>query len=178
MYFCPKCNYSFDITKSTKTIDERKNIDDPREILKRLKAKKNLSNYFATFPKQMLEENKLYKSLSEKEKTLLEVVFNKNISLEGIEFKCMNCNYRKAINGSISLYQLNLKSQYNVYRSIEDNKLLALNPIYPRTKDYTCKNINCVTHVDKNLKEALYFREKDSYDTNYICNACFMSWGV
>ena len=45
MYFCPKCNYSFDIAKSSKTTDDRKKLDNPIELLKRLKAKKNLSNY-------------------------------------------------------------------------------------------------------------------------------------
>jgi hypothetical protein len=178
MYFCPKCNYSFDISKSTKTTDDRKKLDDPIDVLKRFKAKKNLSNYQATFPKEQLTEHKIYRKLSEEDQHTLDVVFNENKSFGGIEFKCINCNYRKPINETIRLYQVNINTQYNVYRNIEDNKLLAMNPIYPRTRDYTCKNTNCITHKDKSNKEAVYFREKDSYQTNYLCTVCYNSWQI
>ena len=178
MYFCPKCNYSFDISKSTKTIDDRKKINEPREILKRLKGYKNLSNYIATFPKSELTEHKIYKTLSKEEQNQLEVVFSENKVFGGIEFKCINCNFRKQINESVTLYQMNIKSQFNEYKSIEDNKILALNPIYPRTKDYTCKNINCITHTNTENKEAVYYREKESYETNYLCTVCFNSWNI
>jgi hypothetical protein len=92
-------------------------------------------------------------------------------------FKCNNCNYKKRINDTIRLYQLNVDSIYSVYRSMDDNKLLFMNPIYPRTRDFTCKNINCVSHKE-NKKEAVFFREKDSYLTNYICGVCYSSWKV
>jgi len=177
MYFCPKCNYSFDITKSSKTIDDRKKLDNPIELLKRLKAKKVLSNYVATFPKDELTEHKIYKKLSDSDKESLNVVFNDKFLSSGIEFTCLNCNYRKPINDTIKLYQINLNpNTQEVYRSIEDNKLLAMNPIYPRTKDYTCMNVNCITHKDTINKEAVFFREKKSYQTIYLCTICFTSW--
>ena len=176
MYFCPKCNYSFDISKSTITSDDRKPIDEPREILKRFKSKKNLSNYVATFPKEDLIKNKIFNTLDEQDQQTFDVIFNEHKSQSGIEFKCLNCNYRKQINESIVLYQMNIKSFYKNIRSIEDNKLLAANPIYPRTKDYTCKNVNCITHTNDLLKEAVFFREKESYETNYMCTVCFNNW--
>jgi hypothetical protein len=182
MYFCPKCNYSFDISKSTNTVDDRKILDNPIDVLKRLKAKKNFANYKASFPKNELTDHKIYKKLSQHDKDTMEVIFNDNKSFGGIEFKCMNCNYRKPINETIRLYQMNVKSQYNIFHTIEDNKLLAMNPIYPRTKDYTCKNVNCITHKltgdDIEKKEAVFYREKDSYETNYLCTVCFNSWNV
>lgn len=178
MYFCPTCNYSFDISKSTNTVDNRKNLDNPIEALKRLKANKDLTNYVASFPKEELTEHKIYKKLSDENKEMLDVLFSDNKTFGGIEFKCINCNYRKPINETIKLYQMNIKSQYNVYRSIEDNKLLAMNPIYPRTKDYTCKNIECLTHKDTAIKEAVFFREKDSYELNYLCTVCYNSWTI
>jgi len=176
MYFCPKCNYSFDITKSSSTIDDRKPLDDPVDALKRLKANKNLLNYKATFTKEQLNEHKVYKKLSDEDKRKLVVLFDENKTFGGIEFKCMNCNYRKQIKESIRLYQVNIDAKFTSYKSIEDNKILALNPIYPRTKDYECKNINCITHKDSMIKEAVYFREKDSYQLNYLCTVCYNSW--
>ena len=176
MYFCPKCNYSFDIAKSSKTTDDRKKLDNPIELLKRLKAKKNLSNYIATFPKEELTEHKIYKKLNDSDKESLEIVFNDKISISGIEFKCLNCNNRKPINDTIKLYQINFKTTQDVYRSVEDNKLLAMNPIYPRTRDYTCMNVNCITHKDTANKEAVFFRDKNSYQTIYLCTICFNSW--
>ena len=76
----------------------------------------------------------------------LNTLFNKPSNISGIMFKCNNCNYSKKIKDTIKLYQMNVDSVYSVYRSIDDNKLLSMNPIYPRTKDYECKNINCITH--------------------------------
>jgi len=176
MYFCPTCNYSFDISKSTKTVDTRKALDNPIEVFKRLKANKDLANYKANFAKEELTKHKIYKKLSDENKQSLNIVFNDTNIIGGIEFKCTNCDYRKPITETIKLYQMNIKSQYNVYRSIEDNKLLAMNPIYPRTKDYTCKNIECSSHNNMEIKEAVFFREKKSYQTIYLCTICFTSW--
>jgi hypothetical protein len=179
MYFCPKCNYSFDISKaSTIGEDTRKKLDTPESALKRLKAGKQLNNYMANFEKDMLENNKIYLKLSDDEKHQLNILFESATNYGGIEFKCNNCNYRKRITETIKLYQMNVNNTTTTYRSAYDNKLLAMNPIYPRTKDYTCKNINCITHKDGLLREAIFFREKDSYLTNYVCTICHSGWKI
>ena len=55
MYFCPKCNYSFDISKANvedKELpidDNRKELDNIESALKRLKAGKQLTDYKASF---------------------------------------------------------------------------------------------------------------------------------
>ena len=175
MYFCPKCNYSFDITKASLTSDNRKKLHNVTNVLKRLNAKKKLSNYVATFDKKELTTNKNYKKLSNKEKKRLEVLFE-SPSFDGVVFKCLNCNYIKKIKETIRLYQLNLIDDDVMYKSIADNKLIIMNPILPRTKDYTCKNINCITHKDKQNKEAVYYKDKNSYDLTYVCTVCFNSW--
>jgi hypothetical protein len=185
MYFCPKCNYSFDISKATaedKDVaveDTRKVLDNVESALKRLKAGKNLNDYKAEFKLEDLESHKIYIKLDDEDKDKMKVLFEGPSSLlGGIMFKCNNCNYKKKINETIRLYQLNIDSAYSVYRSIDDNKLLFMNPIYPRTRDYSCKNINCISHKDEKTKEAVFFREKDSYLTNYICGTCYNSWKV
>ena len=184
MYFCPKCNYSFDISKATtedKELleDNRKHLDNVESALKRLKAGKNLNEYKADFKLEDLESNKIYMKLNDNDKAKMKVLFEDASSyIGGIMFKCNNCNYKKKINETIRLYQLNIESSYSVYRSIDDNKLLFMNPIYPRTRDYSCKNINCISHKDDKNKEAVFFRDKDSYLTNYICGTCYNSWKV
>ncbi len=178
MYFCPKCNNSFDISKSSNEADTRKKLDDVEGAIKRVKANKDMNDYIATFTKEDLVENKHYKNLSDTQKEQLNLLFNTSSISSGIEFKCNNCNFRKKIKETIKLYQMSIDSTYSVHRSMDDNKLLAMNPIYPRTKDYTCKNINCITHKDNNVKEAIFFREKDSYQTNYICIVCYSNWKV
>ncbi len=181
MYFCQKCNYSFDISKSiaSDTESQKIKIDTPENAIKKLNSGKNLEEYSADFKFEDLESNKLYEKLSDENKEKLNILFEKSTdNITGIMFKCNNCNYSKRIKETIKLYQMNVDSVYSVYRSIDDNKLLFMNPIYPRTKDYTCKNINCITHKDKSIKEAVFFREKDSYLTNYICGTCFNSWKV
>ncbi len=190
MYFCPKCNYSYDISKASPKADSntgsddkpeddtRKSLDNVESAIKRLKAGKNLSNYKADFKFEELENNHHYIKLNDEDKDKLKVLFNTASSIGGIMFKCNNCNYKKRINETIRLYQLNIDSVYSVYRSMDDNKLLFLNPIYPRTHDYTCKNINCISHKDTSNKEAVFFRGKDSYMTNYICGVCYNGWKV
>ena len=178
MYFCPKCNNSFDISKSTGEAISKKKLDDVEGAIKRVKANKDMNDYTAGFTKEELEENKYYKNLSDEQKDKLNLLFSTSNIMSGIEFKCNNCNFRKKIKETIRLYQMSVESTYSVNRSTEDNKLLAMNPIYPRTRDYTCKNINCITHKDINIKEAVFFREKDSYQTNYICTVCFSGWKV
>lgn len=180
MYFCPKCNYSFDISKSgaEDNIDTRKKIDNIESALKRLEAGKNLNDYKADFSLEDLEKNTNYNKLDENDKEKLNVLFSSASSIGGIMFKCNNCNYKKKINETIKLYQLNVDSVYSIYRSSDDNKLLYLNPIFPRTQNYSCKNINCISHKDTTNKEAIFFREKDSYLTNYVCGVCYSSWKV
>jgi DNA-directed RNA polymerase subunit M/transcription elongation factor TFIIS len=185
MYFCPKCNYSFDISKNVAPEkpeqaqeDTRKKLDNIDSALKRLKAGKLLTEYKAEFSLEDLEANNDYIKLDDDEKDKMKTLFNSVQLIGGIIFKCNNCNYKKKINETIRLYQLNVDSVYSVYRSMDDNKLLFLNPIYPRTHDYNCKNINCISHKDETNKEAVFFREKDSYLTNYICGVCYSSWKV
>ena len=180
MYFCPNCSYLFDISKSStilKTEDDRVILKKIPDLFKKIDDKEDLSKFKAEFSKEELGKNKRYQKLSDNEKIQVNQVFEDMI-VSGAEFKCNNCNYKKKIKDTIRLYQYNVDSIYSVVRSIDDNKLLFMNPIYPRTKDYSCKNINCVSHKDAKNKEAVFFREKDSYLTNYICGICYNSWKV
>lgn len=180
MYFCPKCEYTFDISKASGEMDDtRKQLATPEDAFKRLRAEKDLNNYKAKFTKEELESHKTYNKLDDVSKNNMNVLFEQNVAgYGGIMFKCNNCNYSKKIKETIKLYQINVNGMNNVYHSVDNNKLIAMNPILPRTRDYTCKNINCITHKDDTHKEAVFFREKNNYLTNYVCTVCNNGWKV
>ena len=178
MYFCPQCNYSFDISKST-TTDAKKILKAPEDAIKRFRAGKDLDNYIAEFDKNDLVKHKKFDKLSNEDKSKFNILFQKSSStFDKIEFKCLNCNFRKPINESIKLYEIDLVDDNSKdFKDIKKNKLLFNNPIYPRTRDYTCKNINCITHKDIKNKEAVFYKDKKTNLLVYICGVCYTNWG-
>ena len=178
MYFCPQCNYSFDITKLSSEI-EKDQIDNVNELLKLLRSDGknfNIDTIKVNFKEEDLLKNSKYKKLSDEQKEMLKQLFIEDTSFEKIEFKCLNCNFRKPINSSIKLYEINLvNDNKSSFKSVQDNKILFNNPIYPRTKDYTCKNMNCITHKNKENKEAVFYKD-DQYKLVYICGTCYTNW--
>lgn len=178
MYFCPKCNYSFDISKSTgiDSVKDKQVIKKVNDAIKIYESNESLNEYKAEFKKEDLEKNLKYKKLSDENKEKFEVLFQIN-HVTGAAFKCNNCSFTKEITKTVLLYELDLSDKSEKVRSIEDNELISNNPILPRTHDYICKNVLCLTNKDNKLKkEAVFFREKNSYKINYICTQCFYSW--
>ena len=50
------------------------------------------------------------------------------------------------------------------------------------SNDYP-RNLNndstfCVSNKDETNKEAVFFRDKDLYLTNYVCGVCYSNWKV
>jgi len=178
MYFCPKCNYSFDISKSTGT-----NSNEEKQILKKVSdaikiydEKQSLYNYKAEFKKEDLEKNFKYKKLSPENKEKFEVLFQLS-QITGAQFKCNNCSFTEEITETVLLYELDLTDKYDKIRLIDENQLICNNPMLPRTHDYICKNNLCLTiNNTKIKKEAVFFREKNSFKVNYICTICNHSW--
>ena len=180
MYFCPKCSYTFDITKKDSNIEIEDNLEDissVNELLKLVKNNANLKKYKATFDKKVLNSNKRYLKLPDEEKKKINDLF-KSDSSSGIIFKCPNCNNTSNISETIRLFEYSLGTEKQKISSNEENKLLCRNPVYPRTKDYKCKNINCITHKDDKLKEAIYFKKSNTYNVTYVCCTCYSEWGI
>lgn len=180
MYFCPKCHFIFDIGKSSNEIDkptEKILVKKVSEAIKKLENNEDFSNLKAEFKIEDLIKNSKYKKLSQEEKNILSVLFEET-SNSGIEFKCNNCNYIKEIKETILLYEFDNNDNQEKIINLEENELYCKNPILPRTHDYICKNISCITNDSnkKIKKEAVFFREKDSFRINYICCRCYYSW--
>ena len=177
MYFCPNCNYSFDISKSASIdINEEKTVvKKVNDIIKSFESNVSLNKFKVEFKKEDLEKNVKYKKLSNIDKEKFDVLFQIPL-ITGAQFKCNNCNFTKEITETILLYELDMTDKSEKIKSIEDNQLICNNPMLPRTHDYNCKNTLCPTIKNDKIKQAVFFREKDSYKIIYICTVCFYSW--
>ena len=175
VFFCPNCNYDLGISKNEKiTSDEDKKKISLDEIFKKLAKKEKLNKYVPDFKKSDLETNKKYLKLSPSEKDKVDSLFVNKL-LEA-ELSCKNCGYAKVLEETIKLYEYNV-SDRNYSKTLEDNKLLCLDPTLPRTRDFTCKNVKCST-LKGGLKEAVFMRIPKSYNLTYICTTCYHSWNI
>lgn len=180
MYFCYNCSYLFDIVKSTnlniQSNESRININKFIDALKLIEDNVDLSLYKADFSKDEMIKNKKYYKLSDSIKIKLNTLFEDNISSISAEFKCNNCNNTKQIVETTLLYKITSYDIINNNKTLEENELIIKDPILPRTHDYICKNSNCNTHKNSNIKEAVYYKNKNSYKLNYICCVCYYNW--
>ena len=177
MYFCDKCFYIFDITKSSKISkdDTRKVISKVVDAMTKLDDGEDLTNYKAEFSKEELYKNKKYQKLDDVNKNKINQLFEE-VASSGAEFKCENCNYTKQITETTLLYQINMEDKVVSIRNLEENELTTKDPTLPHTHDYTCKNPNCITHKKPELKDSVFLREKNSFKLNYICCVCYYNW--
>ena len=174
MYFCPKCSYSYDIVKATSK-ETRIPIAKVVDVIKFVESKEDLSKYIAEFPKEEIMKNKKYQKMNDIDKKNINCIFDENVSQNAI-FKCNNCNNVENINKTILLYNLNMNEDVLNNSSIEENKFICNDPILPRTHDYICKNVDCITNKDINRKDAIFYKDNSSYKVNYICTLCFYNW--
>ena len=178
MYFCPKCNFTLDISKTiiNPNINEIKTVDDfihlvLEELLEGINKIK--------FNKSDLSKNKKFKKLTKEEQDLVnnkleELTNNQNITAF---FVCNNCNYHVKLQSGTKIFTAYLKEK------IEDDssllKLRTTDNTLPRTKDYRCKNTSCKSNkkeYDKS-REAIFYRPfEDEYKLKYVCCECYETW--
>ena len=167
--FCVNCNYVLDITKNI----DLKNIDNIDNLIKEL-----LNNNFKIKTSITLNDiikNKKYNELKDSEKKVLTKNYElfKNLNNIGF-FKCNNCGYIKNIDNGTILIDSDKITLHNSELSL---KLQSNNNILPRTRDYICPNLDCKAHDKKySEREAVFFRNKNSYKLNYLCCICNTKW--
>ena len=151
MFFCPKCEFSLDISKSVKNplfteIDE---IDD---FINRI-MNNNLDGIIKLkFNKNDILKNDSFKKLDSNNS---KVILNKYDSLIinnsfDTYFICNNCNYHTKITSGTKIFETSFKEN-----KITDDSLLNLRIMdntLPRTKDFICPNENCNSHKKENEK--------------------------
>jgi hypothetical protein len=184
MHFCPNCSYLFDISKSSivketnlsSTLDSDTKSLTLNDVFKKLEEKDDLTKYTIAFTKDELIKNKKYQKLTDENKQKLNILFDDNI-YSGAEFKCNNCNNTKQISETTLLYEINLdNTTNNKIKNIKENKLMCKDPLLPHTQDYVCKNPECPTHKNTKLRDAVFYKEKNTYNINYICTVCFYNF--
>ena len=179
VFFCPDCQYTLGISKSSTLEDyddERKEISNVNEVFKLIEKDVDFSDYKTNILKTDLIKNKKYTKLNNSQKNNINQLFSSK--MYDADLNCANCGYRKQISSTIKLYEFNVSDKTSNVRTLEDNKLLTLDPTLPRTRDFTCKNVNCTTHKNKENKEAVFVRIPKSYNLSYICTTCYYSWNT
>ena len=190
MYFCPKCEYVLDISKNelASSVGEV-STEKPANlstIIKKILDDNDVTSELTGVTLNNLEQSSKYKKLSENNRNKVYNVISENLYLNktptnsGTIFNCKNCNYSKEITNTILLYNKDFTtSQKNAEYSNEDYAFIINDLTLPRTKDYICKNINCITNDKKNKnnnqKEAIFFRNTN-YDVTYVCTVCTFRW--
>jgi hypothetical protein len=178
MNFCPNCSNILDYVKKINEPINYISIKKLVDLFKLIDSNEDLSNYKADFDKVELLENKKYIKLSDNIKKNIDILFTDRNSLNTeTKYKCINCGYTKLINDTIRIYYNNLDSNNYIFDKTNDEyKLICYDPLNPHTKDYICKNEKCVTHTQKELKNAVFYKNKNEYNINYICCICYTKW--
>jgi hypothetical protein len=172
MEFCANCHYVYDLSNILDDTSKLITISQLLDILK--KNPKSLSKYSIKESREELEKNKdfnkIYSKNTENIKKLLNQLFNKSL----IGFKCNNCGNIKKIDTTFLLFKEDRKKTSN--KLDFDPNILIKDPTLPRTKDYSCKNIKCSSTKNPEIKEAIFIRNKNTYNLTYICTVCNSSW--
>jgi hypothetical protein len=178
MNFCPNCNNILDCIKSLNISSEKISLKKCSDLIKLIENNEDISNYKVEFNKIDILEHKKYLKYDENLKNKINQLFKQTSNLNtSAEYKCLNCGYSKPILETTRLYYNSVDSDNLIFiKSLEENELISNDPLVPHTKDYICKNPNCITHKQSELKDSIFYKDKHSYKVNYICCICFYNW--
>ena len=179
MYFCPKCNFLLDITKTLQNKNSKQISSIDIFIEKSLNNDlNNISNL--EFSEDELLKSSIFKKLDDKEQKIVKnkyEIYGKNNNLVNAYFFCDNCNYNTKLESGAIIFKTNTVNNLK-----ESNEILlsrVLDMTLPRTKDFICPNQKCETnknYSDKNREAVFYRPSSDSYNLKYICCFCKTSW--
>ena len=177
MFFCPKCNFSLDITKNIPNeISNNIEVGNPKDLIDLFLDNEIDGNLKITFQKKDLLSSKEFKKLELEIQNDIQNKFDEitNIGFNKAYFLCNNCQFITKLEAGIKLYEVSNTSKYTkndiVKNKIDDNTL-------PRTKDFICPNSKCISQKNDINKEAVFYRlNKESYNLKYVCTSCETSW--
>ncbi|AEQ60391.1 hypothetical protein [Acanthamoeba polyphaga mimivirus] len=188
MIFCEKCRYSFNITKDVKSVQVggkvnialnnlfgkfNKNQQIVESDLSKLKVTDVL--YDERFENMTKKDKKKMMSLikSVNKSFFQEVGGQGELNTNKAYFICKYCKNYRPIEAGTTIYTKNYDTTDN--SDIENYSFYIHDHTLQRTKNYICKNKDCKTHQNDNLKEAVL--AKNSADQLvYVCTACTTHW--
>lgn len=179
MYFCPKCNFLLDITKTLQNKNSKQISSVDIFIEKSLNNDlNNISNL--EFGEDELLKSSIFKKLDDKEQKIVKnkyEIYGKNNNLVNAYFFCDNCNFNTKLESGAIIFKTNTVNNLE-----ESNEILlsrVLDMTLPRTKDFICPNKKCETNIkfsDKKREAVFYRPNSNSYNLKYICCFCKTSW--
>jgi len=189
MKFCKHCNYVLNISKTPLQTDDKvvytiETMDQYLNYLKNVSTEVNheveLKIDMETLKSKLM--GKFKKNTKKVDELLVNynVIKNKNVQDTNIYFICQNCHSSFEIEPGTIILSTNLDSN-NQRIQQHDLKFKIMDPTLPRTKDFICPNKECETNnltKAENLlnREAIIFRESQSFITRYVCTTCITDW--
>jgi len=199
MLFCPNCNNILDISKNApKKTNKHISYETPTTISSTEETTPQ-SNYIHDIIQKLIDDdddltqneiddindnideimhNEKYINLDKATKKIIDEKLsklNKNteISIDAY-FICKNCMFFKIIEPKTLITSRANDSLTNNYVNVDKFKNMAHSKITPATRGYICKNASCPSHKDKNLREAVFYR--NGMQVWYTCKACQTYW--
>ena len=188
MEFCPICNSLQEIIQDVdNTIQSGgvqyesviKNIllnlnnkDNLKKIISNIEIKDIIkSTEYTSLPldKQELLYNMFQELLPRDKKKISTIIKNKSDKYD-IYYKCNDCNFSQQIKPGTLIYSETVNKEESPFIDLSH---LIDDPLYPRTKNYTCINKDCESHTTSN-KLALFKRTNDK--KQFICEICKHQW--
>jgi len=196
MQFCPKCDNIMDIGKSaprytfsndptsmslTTATNTNNDKEDDEKIIKIINMYKNqidISN--EKFDVDKIMKHKEFISLKDKDKKELTKI------LKGVEddsltafIVCKNCSYSEKLTKRTLILNKMSNFSTDAYTDLTKYKYMRYDNTLPHTRDYVCKNKDCNTHKNSELKNVKWFRPiQNSYMTYYVCCECGIVWNI
>lgn len=185
MFFCQKCRYIYDISKDLKNVQIGGSINNALTVIfdkvdqPELLQKADLENVtfkdlstderFEHLPKK--KNQKLIARIKQLDKSFFQT--ESNIAYDkSAYFVCKYCKHYQLIEPGTLIYSKN----YGLTASEQvDYQYAAFDPTLTQTKNYICKNVDCATHNEPQLRAAAL--TKNSKDQIvYICKVCLVDW--
>lgn len=181
MFYCPKCQNIFNISKdlvNDQVGQGNINYDELMSKLIKDTIDDNIKSIISS-PSFSIENinkhpdfKKLHKNKKDEIHNIIIELMSGNLDLNKTPndivayFSCKNCAYTEPITPGTKIYSKS--SSYNItdYSNIKHSDIL------PYTRKYTCVNKDCVSHKDPAKKEAKFFRIHNTFKVKYICLAC------
>jgi DNA-directed RNA polymerase subunit M/transcription elongation factor TFIIS len=88
--------------------------------------------------------------------------------------QCKVCGKKKKNKKNIIITKI--YKQYGVKNNVVDNKYIIYDNTLPRTNIKDCPNVECKSHSNIKLKEAIYFPDVETRIVNYVCCLCYTKW--
>lgn len=204
MFFCSECDSIYDITKnkpakqqtggdnddynnSPSDVSSATETDNLTKLIDNIIAGKSPTDAeLKKYTMDNLLANAVYKKLTSKNKDIVYNIFNdvvsttlkhdNNAKATQYYFICNNCGNNEPIKEQTQLVTRSGNEKIQLYDDINKYKEIIHSAALPITRAYVCPNDKCESHKDHAKREAVFFRQSNSFKIRMICRTCLESW--